>query len=86
MTPTTVRAKRIALNLSVRAVARAIGISHCALSRYENESLDLSPEVLNRVGELLGLDRLRRARRQLRRSVNDAHGALHTIIQERTAS
>jgi transcriptional regulator with XRE-family HTH domain len=82
MTPATVRAKRTALNLSVRSVARAANISHAALSRYENGSLRLSAEVLDQIGELLGIDRLRRAKRDLRRHAMGTARAIDALYSQ----
>ena len=79
MTRSKVRAKRIELNLSQRDVARAVGISQAALSFFESGSLQLSASTLDRIAEVLGIDRLRRAKRDLRRHLVGASRAIDSL-------
>jgi transcriptional regulator with XRE-family HTH domain len=83
MDRTTVKARRLKLQMKQTAVARAVGISRVAMCRYESGDLQLSAETLDRIAELLGIDTLKRARRDLRRHVEAARGALGVIVSKR---
>ena len=75
------RAKRTALHLSMRSVARAVGVTHGALSAYEAGKLKLSAETLERIAEVLGLDQVERARQHLL-AVEQAAGRVEFHLNE----
>jgi transcriptional regulator with XRE-family HTH domain len=77
MSPATVRAKRISLHLSQSDVARAVGISRVAITRYEASELQLTDDVLERIGEILGLEILDR--------VNYHMGRVDSLVQSALA-
>jgi transcriptional regulator with XRE-family HTH domain len=79
----TVKARREKLNMTQTAVATAVGLTRSALCRFESGDLDLSAEKLEAIATLLGIDTLKRARRDLRRHVEAARGALGVIVSKR---
>jgi transcriptional regulator with XRE-family HTH domain len=80
MTPASVRARRIELHMSQGDVAKAIHCSRVAITRFEAKDLRLSQDILDRIGELLGLDYEERKRRRLRTA---AAMITHAVVLER---
>ncbi len=79
MDRTTVKRRREKLHLTQTAVARAVGITRAAVCRYEANDLNLSEDTEDRIAEILGIDRLRRAKRDLRRHLAGASRAIDSL-------
>lgn len=61
-----IRAKRLTLKMSQAELGRRVGISRVAVCEYEAGRGSLSDQTLERMLDVLDIDRLKRARAHLR--------------------
>jgi hypothetical protein len=60
-----------------------VNISRHALERFENGALGLSSSTIAKLCDALDIDTVERARRDLRRHVEAARGALSIVVSKR---